>query len=698
MLLAVLMGIAGIWHLQHVNSLTNQMVDQSFLKERLITQWFNDARLNGTRTIAMAKITDAADRQVLLSRIQTTSQHDENIRKQLGNLANDVLETQLYNDITVKHNDYVEARDALLESIRNGDEANAKAITATSIDQSLGQYLSAIKKFADIQAANIADNTANVSEQFIESRIVLSLLTGLVLIFSVGFSIWISRSITTPLRKAIDVAEAVAEGDLSCDFDTRGNDEISQLMKALKEMNKSLSNTIGELRSSYAHIDSLAYRDSLTGLPNRQLARDRFEQAIALSERSRSSVALLFLDLDNFKSINDSLGHASGDFLLRDVAGRLSKAIRASDTVSRQGGDEFLILLSGVSDEDNIASKALTIINQLAKPFQLDGLELSATCSLGIALYPSDGKDFDTLLKHADIAMYQAKESGRNTYRFYDAQMNRSVDEHIHMVSNIRSALARHEFKLHYQPQFDLRSGDIIGAEALIRWTHPELGMIPPAKFIPVAESSGLIHELGRWVLIEACRQAREWQEAGLTGLVVAINLSPVQFRRGDIENDVLHALTAANLSPSSIELEITESLLVADSEYLTSLLGRFRALGIRMSIDDFGTGYSNLGYLKRFQVNCLKIDQSFIRRMTENADDEGIVRAIIEMAHSLKLEVVAEGIESLVILARLIEFGCELGQGFHWSPALPADEFLQFVREHCTVSSSVPVLHTSNG
>jgi diguanylate cyclase (GGDEF)-like protein len=682
MLLAALMGVAGIWRLQAAGIVTNTMVKHTFVKERLVTEWYDDAKLNGTRTLAMAKITNPSDRRELGEIIQNTHLHDSAIQKQLNAMPKSPAEDAALAEITAKRDDYVAVREDILETIRNGDEGNTKKLTDFRLDPALDKYLAAILKLSDLQAANISISTSNVAAQFGESQILLGALTGLVLLVSVGFTFWISQSITMPLRKAIKVAQTVALGDLSGQIDVRGIDEVSQLMQALKAMNDSLARIIGQLHTSHARIDKLAYRDALTGLPNRQLARDRFEQAIALAGRNNKSVALLFLDLDDFKSINDSLGHASGDLLLRDVAGRLTNAVRTSDTVSRQGGDEFLVVMGGAEDESDAAAAALKIIDLLATPFQMNGMELSLTCSMGIVMFPADGNDFETLLKNADIAMYRAKESGRNAFRFYDAGMDSNAIEHLHLISRIRIALAKQEFKLHYQPQYDLRTGRIIGAEALLRWRHPELGMISPAKFIPAAESSGLIHELGRWVLNEACRQTKAWQEAGLTQLVVAINLSPVQFRRDDIERDIMNALAAADLAPSSIELELTESLLIADSHNLTALLGRLRAMGIRLSIDDFGTGYSNLGYLKQFKVACLKIDQSFVRRLTENSDDAGIVRAIIEMAHSLKLEVVAEGVENLATLMRLTELGCELGQGYHWSPALPADDFFRFVND----------------
>ena len=437
------------------------------------------------------------------------------------------------------------------------------------------------------------------------------------------------------------------------------------------------------IRDALTHIDTLAHNDALTGLPNRLLARARFEQAVELAKRGSDKVALLYLDLDNFKTINDSLGHIAGDQLLCEVATRLKQTIRASDTASRQGGDEFLVIVAGQAEQESVATVAVKIIDLLSEYFSVNGMEISVTCSLGISMYPDDGQDFDALLKHADIAMYQAKERGRNGFQFYDPQMNTNVVEHLHLISGIRTALQKDEFKLYYQPQFDLKTERIIGAEALIRWKNPELGMIPPNKFIPVAERSGQIHEIGAWVIDEACRQAREWMDSDLPPIVVGVNLSPIQFRRDNVERDVMNALEHYNLPPSAIELELTESLLIVESDQISPLLKRLRNLGVHLSIDDFGTGYSNLGYLSRFEVERLKIDQSFIRRMLENKNDEGIVRAIIEMAHSLGLEVVAEGVETAEMLVHLKGLGCESGQGYLWSPALPAAEFVEFIRTY---------------
>ncbi|MBV9891516.1 MAG: EAL domain-containing protein [Rhizobacter sp.] len=451
-----------------------------------------------------------------------------------------------------------------------------------------------------------------------------------------------------------------------------------------------LQAALGELRAenervrlSQARIEFLATHDSLTGLPNRILARDRFGHAIALARRHRTMAALMFLDVDNFKNVNDSLGHPRGDELLRMVGDRLSEVVRDSDTVCRQGGDEFLILLGDVRDRSDVAEVGAKLLEQLAAPFHLDGLTVSSSGSIGIAMYPDDGAEFDELLKKADIAMYGAKNAGRNALRFFASDMDSSVLENVHLISDMRTALAQGDFTLHYQPQFHLASGRIIGAEALLRWRHAELGLVPPSRFIPVAEQSGLIIQMGAWVLNEACRQMQHWRSIGLDDMTISVNVSPLQFQRDVIETDIADALEDSGLPASALELELTESLLIQDSSTISALLRRLRARGVGFSIDDFGIGYSNLGYLKRFDVSRLKIDQSFIRRLADDKHDEAIVRAIIHMTSSLQLVTIAEGVESESTLARLVELGCHEGQGLYWAPALPPEEFFDFVTRH---------------
>ena len=437
------------------------------------------------------------------------------------------------------------------------------------------------------------------------------------------------------------------------------------------------------VRQSQAHVEFLATHDALTGLPNRTLAKDRFDQAAAHAERARSGVAVMFVDIDDFKHVNDSLGHPQGDALLCEASRRLTGTLRQGDTVCRQGGDEFLILLSDIEEADEVAEIALKLLDTVARPFGVDGHEIATSASIGIAMYPEDGRDFNELLKKADMAMYSAKAAGRNTLRFFADDMNAGLQEHVRLVAGLRAALAQGELMLHYQPQIDLASGRIVGAEALLRWRHPTLGLVPTATLIRVAEQSGLVVQIGAWVLGEACRQMKLWNEQGLHDLVVSVNVSAVQFQRGSVERDVVNALETSGLPARALELELTESLVIHDSSKLSALLLRLRALGVSLAIDDFGTGYSNLGYLKRFEFGRLKIDQSFVRRLTIDRQDEAIVHAIIQMAQKLQLVTIAEGVESAAVLARLVELGCNAGQGLFWSAALPAEEFAAYAHRH---------------
>jgi diguanylate cyclase (GGDEF)-like protein len=433
---------------------------------------------------------------------------------------------------------------------------------------------------------------------------------------------------------------------------------------------------------SQAHINFLANYDQLTGFPNHALGRERFQLALAQAARGGRKVALIHLDVDNFKTINDSLGHAAGDQMLLEAGARVKGVLQPGDTLCRQGGDEFLAVVPDLESVDEAAAAAERILGAMVAPFRLKDLDAPMSVSLGIALFPEDGGDFETLLQGADTAMHQAKALGKNTYRFADSDRNAEMLEHLRLGSARRTALERNELFLHYQPQFDLATGRVVGAEALLRWRHPELGLVPPGTFIPIAEKSGQIGEIGKWALRESCRQARRWLDSGIR-MVLSVNLSPVQFHREDLEATLLNALDDAALPPATIELELTESMLLGNSPNLSAKLGRLRALGVGISIDDFGTGYSNLSYLQRFEVERLKIDQSFVRRLVHGARDEALVVTIIQMAKNLGLGTVAEGIEDEPTRERLMELGCDMGQGFLWSPAISAEAFEAFFRAH---------------
>lgn len=427
-------------------------------------------------------------------------------------------------------------------------------------------------------------------------------------------------------------------------------------------------------KANEKQIEFLAYHDPLTGLPNRLLLKDRFERALAHAKRAGLRVGLLFIDLDRFKSINDTLGHDIGDEFLKEISTRVIQSVRDTDTVSRQGGDEFLVVLSNLHHPDDATPILRKLIERMREPFHINEQEIGTSASMGISIFPEDGTDFETLLKKADIAMYQAKSDGRNSYRFFDEAMNLEAVEHQFIFSGLRRALEREELTLHYQPKIDLASGAVTGAEALLRWNHPELGMVPPNRFIPVAEESGLIVPIGHWVLIEACRQAKLWNSIGRSAFSIAVNVSAVQFRRGDIENSVAQALAASGLAAEFLELELTESILIQDVENVLASVKRIKMMGVKISIDDFGTGYSSLSYLKRFDIDKLKIDQSFVRDLATDPNDTAIVRAIIQMARSMNLKTIAEGVETVEMLELLRTFHCDEAQGYYFARPMPAE------------------------
>jgi diguanylate cyclase (GGDEF)-like protein/PAS domain S-box-containing protein len=432
---------------------------------------------------------------------------------------------------------------------------------------------------------------------------------------------------------------------------------------------------ISERMQTQERLQYLAHHDIVTGLPNRALFADRLGHALARTRGDGRLVALLFLDVDRFKLVNDTLGHAAGDRALQHVAEQLRARTRTGDTVARFGGDEFAVLIEDIPSADHIAAVVRALLDALSRPLELDGHEFLLTASIGISLYPHDGADAETLLKNADIAMYRAKDQGRNTYQFYSADMGVKAFERLSIETSLRHALEREEFVLHYQPQVDVATGRIIGLEALLRWRHADLGLVAPAEFIPILEEAGLILPVGDWVLRTACTQARAWQLAGHAPVRVAVNLTGRQFGRAGASERVAAILAETGLAPEWLELEMTESVLIEHTATTMSTLKSLEALGLRLAVDDFGTGYSSLSYLKRFPVDSLKIDRAFIRDLSTDPDDAAIVEAIIAMAMSLGIDVVAEGVETAEQLAFLRARRCQLMQGFLFSPPRPAAE-----------------------
>ena len=449
---------------------------------------------------------------------------------------------------------------------------------------------------------------------------------------------------------------------------------------------------ITERKRYEAKIRELAEYDFLTGLPNRNLLAARFSFAARSSQRSGKPMALIFIDLDRFKTVNDSLGHHIGDRLLRQIATRLQHVVRATDTVCRHGGDEFLVLLPDVGEAAYAARIAEEVARELTRPYDIDGYELVVTPSIGISTYPADGTELPVLIRNADAAMYHSKSMGRNQYSFFKEEMNAKISERLALENGMRRALARQEFFVEYQPVFDIRGArtsayPIVGAEALLRWRHPELGVVPPARFLPIAEDSGLILEIGEWVIREACRQASAWREAGLARIPVRVNLSGIQLRQKNLLDILLRAMNDNALVASNLELEVTESVLLSEVEMASGILESLSKQGLKLAIDDFGTGYSNLSYLKRLPIDKLKIDKSFIRDLSFDPSDAALTQVIIGLAKSLKLKVVAEGVETAGQLAFLRANGCDEAQGFFFAPALLPDELAARLRAQASGS-----------
>jgi diguanylate cyclase (GGDEF)-like protein/PAS domain S-box-containing protein len=428
-------------------------------------------------------------------------------------------------------------------------------------------------------------------------------------------------------------------------------------------------------RAMGAEMSHMAQHDILTNLPNRTLLQDRLTQAIATASRNDSRIAVLFLDLDGFKHINDSLSHATGDRLLQFVAKRLLAAVRTSDTVCRLGGDEFVILLSEVAHAGDAGVKAGKILSALSAPFEMEQTTLRITGSIGVTTYPEDGQSAELLIRNADLAMYQAKEKGRSNYQFYEKGMNVRAVERQSIEGDLRFALERDEFVMHYQPKIDLKSGEITGVEALVRWQHPERGLVGPLQFISVAEDCGLMLPIGKWVLRESCRQAKAWQDAGLPAIEMAVNVSSVEFRNDEFLEGISTILKETGLEPRYLELELTETVLMQHAEFSVPVLQKLKAMGVRLAIDDFGTGYSSLSYLRQFPIDTLKVDQSFIHEINADTDEATIIGAVINMGCRLKHRVIAEGVETAEQLAFLRAHGCDEGQGYYFSRPMPATE-----------------------
>ena len=495
-------------------------------------------------------------------------------------------------------------------------------------------------------------------------------------------SIWITMDITE--RKQAQAALSRAHEELE--------QQVQDRTRELRETVDNLHREISDRKADQERIYWLAHYDALTGLPNRALLAERAQRAIQVAQEKGTPLAVIFLDLDHFKHVNDSLGHRVGDALLVEIAKRLRAVVRDKDTVARLGGDEFILLLPGANAHGaaRVASKLQEASRQ---HYQIDHHELTMAPSMGVALFPQDGSDFDTLTQSADVAMYRAKLDGRNTFRFFTPEMQAQSVRALQLENALRRALERDQFRLHYQPQMSLATGNVRSVEALLRWQHPQLGQVSPAEFIPIAEDSGQILQIGEWVLRTALAQLKAWRSCGFPGLTMAVNLSAIQFRQPQLPELVSRMLTEFDLPPDSLELELTEGVAVDDPHAAVATMDQLHARGVRMSMDDFGTGYSSLSQLKRFQIFKLKIDQSFVRDLGNDSNDRAIVSAIIRMAQALGIRTTAEGVETEGQLAFLHAQGCDEAQGYHFSTPLPAADLEVFMRQHLHQASAANAL-----
>ena len=500
------------------------------------------------------------------------------------------------------------------------------------------------------------------------------LYTLLAIVVGSFFALLMARGLTLGLQRLVVVADGIREGRRDLRSVTERDDEIGRLGNNLNQMLDALERREQDLNQALTEVENLATRDPLTGLPNRLLLMDRLSHAIQACQREGQTLALLMIDLDHFKTINDSLGHHIGDLLIKQVGERMSGCVRSSDTLARLGGDEFVVMYNIVED-GGVGHLAQRITEILRQPYHIEGHELNSSCSVGISIYPDDANDAQALLRNADTAMYHAKEAGRNTYKYFSSFMNQRAINRLHLENELRNALTRDQLLVVYQPQVDIPGNKVVGAEALLRWRHPTKGIIPPADFIPVAEDTGMINEIGAWVLKEACAQQLRWRRQGLPSLRIAVNLSVRQVN-ANLVNVVSQTLDETGLEPAYLDLEITESLLMQEVEQSTKILSEVGANGVTISMDDFGTGFSSLSVLKQFPVQTIKIDKSFVRDVVEDQDDAAIVRSVVAMAHSLGLRVIAEGVETREQLHFLRELGCEEYQGYLFSKPVDAADF----------------------
>jgi diguanylate cyclase (GGDEF)-like protein len=626
------------------------------------------------RHIGMSNDIEEMQKEMARVAVEQKIYHDNEIKLIAMGLSRDelaiVAEMQQHNTAIQP---FMRQAEELVAAFNAGQAVKILTTQAAPIQE---EWLNVIDRLLDQQHTQIRNNLAQFEAASDQATLLMLTIFGVSMVLAIAIGALVTRSITGSVTQLMIFSKRVGDGDFSARTSQGGEHEFALLGHAMNQMAESIEKSHVLLANSAVALKHQATHDALTGLPNRALLEDRLQQAMLYAQRYDRLVTLAFIDLDNFKFINDSLGHNAGDELLKTVAERMLQCVRSTDTVVRLGGDEFVIILFDQPKRSETITALLQKIREsVAQTVHLGGHDFQITCSMGLVTYPGDGEDAQTLLKNADTAMYRAKELGRNNYQFFANEMNARIQEKNWLQEGLLNAIARQQFQLLYQPQVDLRTGCIIGVEALIRWQHPELGMISPARFIPQAEESGLIVAIGDWVLHTACQQNKAWQKAGLPPISMSVNVSARQFMEKDLISRVAAALQDSGLDARYLELELTESVIMRDTEQAIATMHTLQVMGVHLSIDDFGTGYSSLSALKHFPVGRLKIDQSFMRDIPADEDDQAIAMAIIALGHQLKLKVIAEGVETEQQLAFLRDNDCDEMQGYYFSRPVTAGE-----------------------
>jgi diguanylate cyclase (GGDEF)-like protein len=671
-LIAILIGIGqlGLLRMREINETLGDITGKRSAKLQMAREALVLSNRNSRITLEIVLVENRALVDTLLASRSGNSKKIATLVAELEGGCKAGREKQLLSAVKKTREPYM---DSYLRAIHllldEGKRDAAEVVMVNEALPALVTYHAAWDEFVEFQTDQVAAAVKQSQVDYARARRNAFLLIALAVVVAMAIAIFATREMTREIAARIDANSEVTK--LNANLEAK----VTQRTHELSESNKRLASDVEERLQAEERVKFLAYYDSLTGLPNRTLLQDRLTKALAGARRRKDKVALLFLDLDRFKMVNDSLGHSVGDLLLREVAERLQGWARELDTVARLGGDEFLIVLTGIKEVADAAVAADRLVNSMTAGFTVQGRALDISCSVGVSIFPDHGTDGETLIKNADAAMYSAKENGRNKFRFFTEQMNTQIMERLTLENGLRLALDKEELFLVYQPQVDIATGAITGLEALLRWQHPELGLVPPDKFIRIAENSGLILPIGEWVLRTACRQARKWQDQGLPAVSVAVNVSAVQFRQEDFCEAIRRVLDDSGLAPQYLELELTESLLLANADVTLSVVQELKSMGVTLAIDDFGTGYSSFSYLRQFRVSKLKIDRVFVRDVAVNPDDAAITSAIISMAKSLKLKVIAEGVENEAQMSFLRAHHCDEIQGYYFSKPLAVDK-----------------------